>query len=473
MFRIRTFLLWASVVAAHTYLFYKNSTGINALIFSILIVAVITWYHGMQKERFWWLAVTGHLIISVGTALHGSWNDVAAYNISFLLLAGFVFSAKSSLPVAFINGVIGSFFIGFLTTLLKGSKVILQRPGNSGKSFFRLKNIPLYVAPVCVTVVFYLLYGISNPDFIPNIELMDIGINMELIAYCVFGAILTCPLFFSWGIDFITAWELKQPDILHRMRVKRQSGTPLGLFYEHKQAVIMFVMLNVLLVIFLLFNVVQLFIPTLNHSAAHLSDEVHRGFETLVISLIVAILLIMYYFRANQNFYFRNKQLIKVASFWIILNALLILLTCYKNGMYVHSFGLTYKRIWVFMGMLLTGIGLYLTWVKIYRLKTNWFLIRKNTWVLYFAIACYGLIDWDRLITHYNLNYTNNLDMKYILSLDKTKLPYLNELLDAQDPRVMPYEKEIREETSRFKGVTSWQEKTWTNSWMEKELAIK
>lgn len=473
MIKTRTFLLWSIVVAAHTYLFYKNDTGINALIFSLLVVAIITWYHGMQKERFWWLAVSGHLIISMGTALHATWHDVALYNISFMLLAGFVFSAKSSLPVAFINGLISSVLIGFLMTLVKGVKLILKMPTKSGRLVFRLKNMLLYVAPVCVTLVFYLLYGIANPDFIPKIELTDIGINMELIAYCVFGAIITCPLFFSWGIDRLTAWELKQPDVLQRMRVKGTSGSPMGLVYEHKQAAIMFVMLNVLLVIFILFNIIQLFIPALNYSAADLSEEVHRGFGTLVISLIVAILLIMYYFRANQNFYVRNSKLIKRASFWIVLNGMLILLTCYKNSLYIDAFGLTYKRIWVFIGMFLTGIGLYLTWFKIYHLKTNWFLIRKNAWVLYFVIACYGLIDWDRFITWYNPNYANHLDVNYILSLDKTNLPYLHELLAARDPRVMPFEKQIRGQSVNLKISTKWQEQTWDNRWLQREVVVK
>lgn len=473
MIKIRTCLLWFAMTAAHTYLFYENETGVNALVFSLLMVAVVTWYHGLLKEKFWLLAATGHLIIAIGTALHARWSDVFVYNISFVILAGFVFAARSSLWVALVNGIIGSFLFSFLQAIMSGLKFAQEMLLKPHHSLFSFKKMPLYVAPVSVTVIFYMLYGASNPDFLLEVSFPEWEFNFGLIAYMGFGAIIICPLFFSYGIDKLTEWDVKQPDVLSRIRVKRQSGTPLGLFYENKQAVIMFIMLNALIILFLAFNVVQIFVPKLNHSAADFSQQVHQGFETLVISLVVAILLIMYYFRANQNFYGRKEKLVKLASLWIALNGILILFTCYKNILYIDSFGLTYKRIWVFIGMLLTGIGLYLTLLKIYRLKTNWYLLRQNTWVLYFVIGSYGLVDWDRLITWYNPNYANNLDMEYVMSLDNSQLPYLYELLAANDPRVMPYEKHIMSKIRSVKISTKWQERSWDDMWLQKELAIK
>jgi hypothetical protein len=473
MIKIRTCLLWFAMTAAHTYLFYRNSTGVNALVFSLLIVAVVTWYHGLLKEKFWLLAATGHLIIAVGAALHARWSDIAAYNISFVVLAGFVFSARSSLWVAFVNGLIGSFLFSFLQAIMNGLKFAQEILLTPHHALFSLKKMPLYVAPVSVTLIFYMLYGAANPDFFLDVTFPAWELDFELIAYIGFGAIIICPLVFSYGIDRLTEWDVKQPDRLYRIRVKRQMGTPLGLFYENKQAVIMFVMLNALIILFLAFNIIQIFVPTLNHSAADFSQQVHQGFETLVISLIVAILLIMYYFRANQNFYGRKERLVKLASLWIALNGILILFTCYKNILYIDSFGLTYKRIWVFIGMLLTGIGLYLTLLKIYRLKTNWYLLRQNAWVLYCVIAFYGTANWDRLITWYNPNYASNLDMGYIMSLGNSQLPYLNELLLANDPRVIPYEKDIKYKISAVKISSKWQEMTWDDIWLQKELASK
>lgn len=473
MIKLRTYLLWFALTAVHTYLFYSNATGVNALVFSLLSVAVITWYHGLLKEKFWLLAATGHLIIAMGTAWHATFSNIAAYNISFIVLVGFVFSARSSLWVAFMNGLVGSFLFSFLQAIISGIKLTHEMFLKPQRSLFLIKKMPLYVAPVSVTLIFYMLYGAANPDFFLKIAFPEWEFNFELIAYIGFSAIIICPLFFSWGIEKLTDWDIKQPDMLSRIRVKRHAGTPMGLYYENKQAVVMFIMLNALIVIFLGFNILQIFLPALNHSAADFSQQVHQGFEALVISLIVAILLIMYYFRANQNFYVCKERLVRLASLWIALNGILILFTCYKNFLYIDAFGLTYKRIWVFIGMLLSGIGLYLTLLKIYRIRTNWYLLRQNAWVLYFVISCYGTINWDRLITWYNPNYANNLDMEYIMSLGNSQLPYLNELLVANDPRIMPHEKWIRWKIRSVKVSSKWQERTWDDRWLQKELAIK
>ncbi|MBE9460673.1 DUF4173 domain-containing protein [Dyadobacter subterraneus] len=470
MSKIRTYLLWIALAVLHTYLFFDYGTGVNALLFSAVTVGIVTIYHRLANEKLWWMAACGHLIAALAVSLHSYPFSTAVYHLSFYVLAGYVVSSKSSLPIAFINSLYRSFFYSFIITVYGGFVDLVNAIFTSNKSHLAFRKTTLYIAPISVTAIFYLLYGAVNPDFFLSINFPEWEFDGGWIAYTLFGCIIICPLFFPGKPGPLVAWDSSKPNLLERHQGKLQGKkfTIMGLFYENKQGVIMFIMLNTLIAVFLGFNILQIFFPSLNHHPIGHSDQVHQGFEVLILSIAAAIVLIMYYFRENQNFYEKKDKLVKLATIWIILNGLLILFTCYKNILYVDAFGLTYKRIFVFIGMLLSGIGLYLTIIKIYKVKTNWYLLRQNTWVIYFVITSFGLVDWDRLITWYNPNYAQYLDVRYILGLGDTQIPYLSELLEANDPRIIPYKADVENKIINLRTPTSWQAETADAMWLRK-----
>lgn len=468
MIKFRTYLLWFALSAIHVLLFFNAETGFNALIFSALAVLVVTFFHRLQHEKMWWMAASCHLVAAVGAAWHHSQPVIDIYNFSFLVLGGYVLSAKSSLPVAFINGLMRTFLYTFVVTVFGAFRAAVNFGVQTNLGYRSLKRTSLYIAPISVTVIFYLFYGISNPDFFIDIEFPELNFDPELLIYAIFSLVLVCPLFFKETSKKLVELDMSKPDDLVRTKEKKSGIAIFGLSYENRQGVVMFAMLNTLIAVFLGFSIIQIFIPDLVSKPMGHSQQVHQGFEVLVVSIIMAILLIMFYFRGNQNFYHKKTKLVQLATLWIILNGILILFTCYKNSMYVDSFGLTYKRIWVFIGMILTAGGLYLTWKKIRQYKTNWYLIRQNAWVLYFVLASYTLVDWDRLITWYNPNYSEALDMHYILELGDSKLPYLHEMLKAGDVRVLPHQAEIEYQIRAMKLPSSWKEQTIDALWLQK-----
>ena len=105
-------------------------------------------------------------------------------------------------------------------------------------------------------------------------------------------------------------------------------------------------LLNVLLVFFIVTDIMSLM--TMDTSkASELSDLVHSGINTLIASILIAIAIILYFFRRNLNFYSENRILKHLTFIWIALNIMLIVLIAIKNQNYITSFGLTYKRIGV------------------------------------------------------------------------------------------------------------------------------
>ena len=468
----RTYLLWFALTILHTWLFYDQSLGLNALIFSVIMVVLVTWHHTLQRKKTWWFAAGVHLFVSVAVFWHGTFMSIILYHFSAFALAGFVLAVQSSLPIAFINGITASLGISFVTWI----PAFVKNLKESGLAHpflhhFSLKRAYLYIAPATVTLIFYFFYSIANPDFFLELNFPDLEINLGLIGYIILGGVMLCPLIFPWGFKNLAEWDLGKPDLLKRIRIKKVSTSKLGLAHENHQGVVMFAMLNILIILFLCFNVLQIFIPALVQQQRNHSEQVHQGFETLIMSIIIAILLIMYYFRANQNFYTNKTRLVQLATIWILLNVFLAVFTCYKNILYVDNFGLTYKRIWVFIGIVLTIIGLYLTLLKITNLKTNWYLIRQNTWILCFMLTFYTLIDWDRFITWYNFNYAQELDLEYIEDLGNTKLPYLKELIKNNDPRMEDYKYEFEVMIKKANiPVVSWKSQTLDNEWLQVEL---
>ena len=76
----------------------------------------------------------------------------------------------------------------------------------------------------------------------------------------------------------------------------------------------------------------------------------------------------------------------------------------FKNYEYIQEYGLTYKRMGVFMYLSLTVIGLVLTISKIVFNTTLLSLIRQVSFV-FFAVFMMSIhINWDKMIVSFNLN---------------------------------------------------------------------
>ncbi len=468
---LSAYLLWASLAIVHTWLFFQEEMGVNALIFSVLMIAGVTWQHNLAHEKVWRMAAGGHLLAALGVFWHGISVAIPIYHLSAFLLPGFVYAIRSRFPVAFINGVVATFGGGIVSwlfsTMSNHTRTGIEPKGlaSSAKQTFTL-----YLAPLLVTVLFYFLYANANPDFAFDISISEWNLNWDAILYTLLGFVILCPLFFSWGIKGIENLDAKISNYVVPSRSKSFSKS--GFLTENKQGVILFGMLNGLIAIFLVFNVLQIFIPSLNSVTRNHSEQVHQGFETLMVSIAAAIGLIMFYFRGNQNFFSGKKPLVNLAALWIFLNGALVAFTTYKNMEYVAAYGFTYKRIFVFGAMVLTGIGLILTYRKIQQLQSNWTLISQNCWVIYFVLTISAVVDWDRMISYYNIHCAKALDVAYFSEVGLNKLPYLKDLREQNDPRLIGHEKEVNDMLNyKVPEDKSWKSITLDKQWLRRELS--
>lgn len=464
--------LWLSAVVAHTYLFYNQVQGYNAPVFSMLIIILVGAAHRhLLSAPAWWMGAAMQLTAAVAVAWHVSaWLQIF-YVLALFVFLGLTYAPKSSLHLAWLNGFVAANFAGFLVNLPTFFKEfdLISKATFRGKTRFKPS---FFLMPFSVTTIFYFLYSWANPDFWIDFSFIETHINFLFIGAVFVGMMWLCPFFFPWGIESAVNLDAARSDSLVRTRSVKKWINALSLRYENRQGVLLFGMLNLLIFCFILFNAIQMFFPDLQQSPKGFSEQVHEGFNALIISILSAIGLIVYYFRGNQNFYSERQRLIQLAVLWIVLNALLAIFTFYKNTLYIEVFGLTYKRVGVYIALGLTVGGLVLTYIKIKKLKSNWFLLRRTSWSVYIVLICYGLVDWDRGITCYNIEKAKQLDVKYLTELGPTALPYLQQLLKQKDARVVGFETKIQNEINSWKYAhrqeEDWQSRTIDEDWLRK-----
>lgn len=78
-----------------------------------------------------------------------------------------------------------------------------------------------------------------------------------------------------------------------------------------------------------------------------------------------------------------------------------------------------------------TSIGLITTFIKVAKIKNLWYLFRKNTSIAFVILIFTSTINWDKIITSYNIKYATQMDLKYLLELSNNNALLLKENVDA------------------------------------------
>lgn len=432
--KLKNILLFFAIVA-YSCLFYNQTAGINFLIFSSFLLAFSGVINPATfKNRNWQISALGAFLTALVVVWHHSQLAVTAHAISMILVIGFMYSPASSVYVSALHGLL-SLVIPYFTHTLQYLIDIGNPKIPKSKGVFSLKAASTYIFPFIITFVFYTLYASANPVFADLIKIPKINISLSLISFTFVGWIMLTGFFYPFGSENTIKWDASKIDILTRIRLKiKRNFDLIALKFENKKGVILLIMLNALLLFYLIFDFSFIFSGKKLPDGMDYSKYVHEGVNTLIFSILLAIAIILYYFRANQNFYPKNQLLVRLTYCWIFQNGLLLLGIIHKNQIYIDQFGLTYKRIGVYVYLLMTLVGLITTFWKVRELKTVWYLLRKNVWIAYIVLIVSSLVNWDRVIADYNINTAQVTDVVYIMNLSDTVLPELQSLLN--NPKV-------------------------------------
>ena len=442
-------------------LFYKQDLGLNMVLFTILTITVLFMSnkHQFIRKKTILIAIA-YLITGVCIFLFDSSLCIIANITAFLTLIGSVSEHKSSIHLKWING--------FYSTIVSSFARYYDSIDSKEKSKKKYKIDFLYWIkiigiPTIVAFLFIALYRNGNPKFDILISSIDLSfINFQWILLAGLGYYLFNNIAHPIKIQPLTTNDKKTSNKLKINSLKKVSQTKLK--SENQLAKVLLSVLTLLIFLFLITDILYLSeIHTMN--SIELSQQVHLGINALIISIIFAIIIILYFFRGNLNFIKNNKNLKNLTYLWILLNMVLVLITAIKNYEYVSSFGFTYKRIGVLIYLFLTLIGLTTTFIKVLKIRNLLFLFRKNAQIAFFVLIISSTINWDKFISYYNLQYAEQTDMEYLLQLSNNNTFLLkdfseNNQIDAAykltiDKRHREYIENLNQNT--------WQEMNYNN----------
>ncbi|MEW6469436.1 MAG: DUF4153 domain-containing protein [Bacteroidota bacterium] len=428
---------WAILISvfAYSFLFYRQWAGLNFFLFTVLIIVLLLYRNpALPRSRSWALAAAGALLSSFFIFKYGSLLAVTANLVSLAIL-----SALSMHPgVSYLTGI-------FLTICSAGSScafMFIDWAQRKSRELAGAYARPFYVKallvliPLLIALVFFLLYRSANPlfyDLTKNISLDFISIGW--IFFTLGGLLLMYGFFHNRSLpgisDADSPLELT-PD--HAALPGFLNGL-MRLDTENISGVILFGMLNSLLLIVNLLDLHYLWFDGKLPEGIKHKEFVHEGVGMLITSIIAAIFILLFYFRGGLNFYERNRWIKGLAYAWIVQNVFMVFSTAYRNDMYIAESGLSYKKIGVYVYLLLAVVGLVTTFIKVRERKTNWFLFRVN------AIACYILLvigcffNWDVIVTDFNIRKhteeKKELEKYLLLDLSYKNLPQLLSLPDS------------------------------------------
>ncbi|WP_298902651.1 DUF4173 domain-containing protein [uncultured Psychroserpens sp.] len=447
---------------AFSTLFYEKHIGLNLSIFSIITIGVLAFYNlSAFKNKQTILHTFIYLVTAVIVFMQHSYLSIIANCAAFFTLIGVVSQRDTSVYIYWLNGLYTS-IAGFFHRNFEASQTKEQVKPKKEIDWIHLTK--LVGIPLVFIIVFVMLYKNGNPMFNNLVSQINFNfINIQWVLFSVLGYYLFSNISKPIQVEQATLADLKTTNHLN----KSEHISEEKLKKEKQLGTLLLGLLNLLIVIYIITDILYLKTHDIT-KASTLSYQVHNGINTLIASIIIAIIIILYFFRGDLNFYVNNKNLKAVTYLWIILNIVLIALIAIKNQNYISSFGLTYKRIGVHVYIFLTLIGLVTTFIKVLNIKNLIFLFRKNAQIAFALLVILSAINWDYTITNYNLTKAKAYDIDYLIKLTNRNAVLLH---NKKDDIIISNANRLRIENKYRNYLSTVRQRDW-QEWSYDNIAL-
>jgi len=476
-------------------LFRKQQLGINLLLFTLIAAFALFIYFkaGFLSKKAGIFGI-GNLLLVLAVAIHNSSIGVVLAVPSFMLWVSAVHFPKLQTFPYNVYGAIASLFrkpIGFMDVFKR------NQPKNERKTnIWKLARI--FLIPALVIPLFIAIFTEANPKFaafadkigtfidqlfsyIPIDKLIDFMLSYveaETIFFYLFGLFAITYLIFARKSSDIEQLEADQSFRLIRKKggfnffswlIAKSQGLGSGLKIEYLSAFVVVALLNALLLIVNIIDIDWVWINFTYDQSFNLTQFVHEGTYLLILSILISIAIMLYYFRGNLNFYPRNRYFLLLVYAWIFQNAILVISVGLRNFHYITAYGLAYKRVGLIAFLLAVLIGLFTIWFKIRNKKTGFYLINANAWSVYAILIMLSLFNWDVTIAKYNLSgkVQQPVDLGFLLEMNPQVLPIIAQSnLNLNVEIKAPYSYKIIHANAEFerqkiKFLKEESEKTW------------
>lgn len=401
--------------AIFTLLFYNESVGVNLAIFGLLLTGLIySFYRNRFTDYSYWALMITSILSCLAFAWYGDFVSFLALALSVIFLQFKTQEAKLKImqvfPLVFLNGITSLGRIWMFSQWL---------PKREIKNDFAKKLIAYVIIPTVFVALFFMVYAFGSDHFSALFTDYTLDLN-------IFQLVLITLLGFYISFTFWNYWlpeicydknSLLDNDFSNEIRVSNQKTFPfLDIDFERRSGEITLLLLNALLLVFIATYNYEQFFEVIEKSK--LSSATHERVNAVIFSIVMAVGVILFYFKGGFNFDEKAKKMKRLSKIWIVLNGILIISAIIKNSEYVSFFGLTYKRLGVYAFLCLAIIGLFFAFLKISKQKTNAYLFNQMVWYFYGTILLCSFVNWGNIITAYNISVNKGVEPVFLSDLN-------------------------------------------------------
>ncbi len=435
MNRIKDGLLVTISAVLITILFYKQTLGLNLLIFELF---VLIWLYLTKQFQFKGknqiTSAAGILVTAFFTVIH---HSLLSYIVNFSVF--FIFTGVVIAPE--IRSIFNSILLSITNSGASQIKFVRQLFKERKKKglFYYLKKGRIFLIPMIIILFFIMMYCISSPkfndiicgflDFIGDtFNFLFSNVELSIIFTFLLGLVISNFIFNRVVENSIINNELLKSDTLFRLKLNSMRGFKiLALKNEYHSAIFLFAALNILI---LLLNIIDIRYVWFDFEwkGEYLKQFVHTGTYFLIFAILISIVLVLYFFRNNLNFLTKNKWLKYLCYIWLFQNVILVISVSIRNLYYINHFALAYKRIAIIFFLGLVIYGLYTVFIKVRDQKSKFYLLRTNTFSLLVVLIFSTFFNWDRIIAKYNFRNSDKsfVHLDFLSGLSDSSLPYLD-----------------------------------------------
>jgi hypothetical protein len=440
--------------------FWQEKLAVNALFFDAFIIGSVFYLypHAFTRPAMKWLMLA-HIIAIAALVFHNTILSKIAFSVTLLLMVVFTQYLHRSVWYAAASAVgnYALFIFSFLQNLQKVKNGKIKSAGIR-------KALRFLIIPFLILGIFLVVYALANAVFQDVINDVSIAVqhfftrffswfNFDRFGFLLTGLIISGGLLFKANYNYFADKDAGKHNDLNRKKnnlkrwkesaffdlltlfMGRFANGILALRNENTVGIISLIMLNVLLLFINTIDIVYVWFGFTYTSNLNLKEYVHEGTGMLIFSIVLAMAVVLFFFRGNLNFYKKNKWLRYGAYGWIFQNAVLVISVLLRDYYYIQHMGLAYKRIGVLIFLVMVLMGLLTVFIKIHQKKTAYYLLRVNGWFAIIVLVASSCIHWDEVMATYNLAHKKTIpvDVKFLLTLSDKILPLLDANPDVLD----------------------------------------
>jgi len=201
-------------------------------------------------------------------------------------------------------------------------------------SYISRKKSTFILIPALFLICFFIAYSFGSDAFSGLMKYefdVDFG---PLILVLLLGFYFSFSFWNYWVPDYFydNSYQLNNDFSSESKQDASPSFSFLDIDFERKSGEISLILLNLMLLVFIVTYNYEQFVKEYLINVSTLSSATHDRVNAVIISIIMAVGVILFYFKRGFNFDKKAGLLKTLAKVWISLNAVLVVSSAIKNG---------------------------------------------------------------------------------------------------------------------------------------------